>query len=183
MFGFNIYMRVINNSDSNNIYFGLNQRNKDVLRAYSKAYTPIKEKRTLVLSRLDMEDSDKTNIAKFLNWLMTDAKTPPSDITIAIKKSAEESNHILFTQGYNSLLARWDKLFLTARESLGCLFDKMGVLHPEIGGLSRSTVGPQKEIVIKNISLADDYIKENVVTDKCPDKDFLIKLNLFLFFY
>lgn len=174
-------MIAISNLKTNNLSFGLNAKNSQIINdRYSKINTPKKEDRTSALSELDMTDSDKVNVANFLNGLMEDSFTPPSDVVIAIEKSAQSATPKMFKEGYESLLGRWDKLFLSTRENLAKVLDNIGISHPEIGGLSRSTLGVQKDIVIRNIDCANDYIKDNVVKNECPDKDFLIELNRIL---
>ena len=169
-----------NTTNKYNPSFGLNPRN---LRAIETLYSSNdKGLRKEAIKSMDMADPDINPVLKEFTRILSSSESSNTDLNAVLDKIGEFKGGVQgLKDGFSNLMARWSALFMSVRAKAAAIMDKNGMIHPNIGGLSRTTCNPLfRDTALKNIEDANRYI--NLVTEKgkCPDKNFMVGLHKIL---
>ena len=168
---------VLNNYNKN-VSFGLSDTN---LRAIETLYSTNQDRfvREQAIKSIDMTDDDIMPVLDEFTKILSSPQSSTVDMNAVLGKINDYKGGLDYLKdGFSALMSRWPVLFLSVRAKASEIMDKNGMIHPETGGLSRTTCNPLfKDIAIRNLEDSKRYISLVTRKDKCPDKQFLLGLH------
>lgn len=171
----------LNTFNKNNVSFGLNDTN---IRAFETLYANNQDRfvREAAIKSIDMEDEDINPILCEFSSILGSQDSSTTDLNAVLDKISEYKGGLQnLKEGFSNLMAHWPVLFLSVRAKASEIMDKHGMIHPQTGGLSRTTCNPLfREKAIRNIEDANKYTTLVTRQGKCPNKQFLISLHKIL---
>ena len=161
-----------------NIAFGINDTN---LRAIETLYSTNQDRfvREQAIKSIDMTDDDIFPVLDEFSKILSSPQSSTIDMNAVLEKLQSYKGGLDYLKdGFSALMSRWPVLFLSVRSKAADIMDKNGMIHPETGGLSRTTCNPLfKDIALRNLEDSKRYITLVTRKGKCPDKQFLLGLH------